>query len=271
MGEAAAAATEDAESIYWNPAALTRAHRRSVTLTHVSANGPDSVEHAAFSANLGHSNALGAGVLYRSAGRLAHTDEAGLERGGFTPSDMAVTLGAAHDLDELTAVPFLSALSLGIAVKYVESRILASARTWAVDMGTLSPPLLDGRLRLAAVLKNLGGEIKYETNPEPLPLEGRLGAALRLSGSWLFSTDAIFSRDSDPVAGLGGEYLLRLGRAQSIAARAGFNSRAIGDVEGLTGISFGAGWSYGKLGVDYGALPFGSLGLSHRFTLRAEF
>ena len=55
------------------------------------------------------------------------------------------------------------------------------------------------------------------------------------------------------------------------SGRAGYNSRTFGSVSGFSGISFGAGFGFGRFDVDYALVPFGDLGQTHRISLSGKF
>lgn len=261
MGEAYSAVADDATALYWNPAALTRIEKRSATFMHAAYLDSSFFDYGAYGQNLGKKGSFGIGVQYFSAGKITETDLTGTETGSFTPSDLAVSLGYAREV---------GGFSLGLAGKFVRSKILASAQTGAADFGVLSP-LYKKRLRLAFAAQNLGGKMKFEQESEDLPLVLRLGSSYKVTDRWLAALDLGFPKDNDPFAALGTEYLLPVKDDWRVALRAGFNSRTLGDVDGFTGTSFGLGLGLGGLGVDYGFLPFGSIGLTHRISLSYKF
>ena len=160
---------------------------------------------------------------------------------------------------------------MGLAAKYVESTILATARTGAVDLGILSPGYLDRKLRLAFTLTNVGGQMKFEQESGDLPLALRFGSSYAIFDRWLASLDAVFPRDGDPYAALGTEYRLPIRENVTVAGRLGYNSRTTGDIDGITGISCGVGLTLSRLSVDYGFVPLGGLGMTHRVSLSFKF
>jgi len=261
MGDAYAAAADEAGALYWNPAALTSIENRSALLAHAAYLDSSAYEYAAFAQRLGR-GAYGLGLQYFSAGSIPETDAAGVETGSFAPSDLAFSVGYARKLE---------AGSAGVAVKLVRSRILKTAQTAALDAGLLSAPQLDGRLRLAATVSNLGGSLRYDDAKEELPAAFRLGAAAALSERWTATLDLALPRDNRPYPALGTEYRVKTGERMRLALRAGFNARAVGDVEGFSGVSFGLGFTLDRAALDYAAVPFGDLGMTHRIGLSLAF
>lgn len=264
MGEAYSAVADDATALYWNPAGLTLipARQFSAAFMHAAYVASSFYDYGAYARNLGPAGAWGVGLQYFSAGSVAGTDETGAETGNFTPHDLAATLGYAREF---------RGFSIGIAGKYISSRIAGSARTGAADFGVLTPAYLDGRLRLALAASNIGGRLRFDEVSEDLPRQMRLGAAYRLSPRWLAAADLILPADNNPAAAFGVERRWALGSQTSFAARAGFNSRTLRDIDGLNALSLGLGLASGGLALDYAFLPLGSLGTTHRVSMSLRF
>lgn len=267
MGEAYTAAADEASAVYWNPAALTRIDGVSVTLMHAALLADISYEFLGYGRRLGENGALGVGVQYLSMPAFRETDPSGFETGaGFNPRDASVTLSYAHKLDPLGAEGY----SVGISGKHIRSGLEKTASAPAADIGVTGRPF-GGALWLAAVAQNLGGKLKFERGADPLPLNLKLGGALSLAGNWLIGADVNFPRDNGPYAALGAEYQ-RVSRAGAwFAARTGFNSRTLGDISGLSGVSVGAGIGYKLFKLDYAFIPFGTIGDTHRFSITFSF
>ena len=261
MGEAFSAIADDATALYWNPAALRQVENNSISLIHASYLESSNFQYGAF-AHSGEKSSIGLGVQYMSAGPLTGRDDSGIETGGFDPKDLAVGLGYARDI---------GGISVGMSAKYIQSKIVDSAQTGAVDIGGLSPLFLNGKLRFAFTASNIGGKIKFDEKSESLPVLLKIGSGLHLSKAWLMSADIGFPKDNEPYGAIGTEYLVPIGQDISIAGRAGYNSRTTGDVEGFSGASFGAGFNLKRMSFDYGFVPFGDLGSTHRVSLSLGF
>ena len=134
----------------------------------------------------------------------------------------------------------------------------------------LSPALLDGKLRLALTIANLGGKMKFDEAKEDLPLILRAGSAVKLAEGLTAALDLAFPRDGKSFAAVGAEYRRPLKDGRSVAGRAGYNTRS-SDVDGLTGLSLGLGVGFGKTAFDYAFVPFGDLGTTHRIGLSVRF
>ncbi len=125
------------------------------------------LDYGAYGQNLGSLGAFGFGVHYFSAGAIALTEN-DQSMGSYTPYNLAASMGYARIINDF---------SVGIAAKYIQSKILTSASAEAIVLGVLSPTYVDDKLRLAFALTNLGTSIKYEQSSESLPMVIRLGSA----------------------------------------------------------------------------------------------
>jgi hypothetical protein len=266
MGEAYSAAADDATALYWNPAALTGIKHGSVVLMHAPYINSSHFDYAAYGRRWGERAAVGASVQYFSAGSINQTDAAGAELGGLAAYDLAVSLGFAYRLRGS-----LDGYSAGISGKFVQSRILHTAQTGAVDVGTLSPPMLDGKVKLAFSILNVGGTLKFDKTSAALPLTMKLGGVYQLKESILLSSDIGLPRNDRPFLALGSEYRFKGVGDWWIAGRGGFNTQSIGSIDGFTGLSVGVGIGFGSSSMDYAFVPLGGIGQAHRLSLSFNF
>ncbi len=263
MGEAYSSIADDASAIYWNPAALSRISGFSATFMHAALLADISYDFLGFGQRLGRCGALGVGLQYLSMPAFHETDPSGFETGtGFSPGDMGVTLAYSFAAGEK--------YSAGISGKYIRSEIDRTASTYAADLGMLAR-FFGGNTRLAFVVQNLGGRMRFGQNPDPLPLNVKLGSSLNIKKNWLVGFDANFPRDNRPYAALGAEYRAGYGADSGFAGRLGYNSRTLGDVNGFSGMSAGAGFNFGQVRLDYAFMPFGAIGMTHRISVTAGF
>ena len=270
MGSAYCAVVDEPSAVYWNPAAMTRVPGRAATLSHALVLNSSAYEYGSYVQNEGRVGVFGFGVQYYTPGKIVQTDEAGTPLSNLLPYDLALSWSYAREFH---------GFSFGGTVKLIDSKIINSASAGALDLGVLSPTLLDERLRLAFTATNLGGDtISFDQAGAKLPLTLKAGGAYQLLPSLLVSADAVFPKSDQPYAAVGTEYKIagpsdRLGSPNvwSFLGRAGFSSQSIGSVDGFTGFSLGFGVAVRRASVDYAFAPLGGLGQVHRLSLTGSF
>ena len=248
MGEAATATANDATALYWNPGTLMNLKGQSATFMHASTVEDSFFDYAAYGRRKDDS-AWGASLQYFSAGSVDQTDISGNVTGSITPNDVAVTGGYAHTF---------SGYGVGVSAKYIQSKLLDTATTGAMDAGVVSPFFMGDRLRAAVSMANLGGSIKYDQESSSLPLTFRGGVEVRPWKGWIGALDLVAPKDEDAYVALGGEYQMAVGSDISVAIRAGYNSRSTNG-GGTQGVSAGLGFGWKKLIVDYAFITQGDL------------
>jgi len=263
MGEAQTAASEGAESLYWNPAGLANIESCSATFMHAAYIESSSYDYGAYAHKLkGDKGVVALGVQYFSAGSLTGTDTTGTETGSFTPNDLAVSVGYAREIG--------LGGSVGASVKYIQSKIVSTAKTAAFDVGWRSLTY-GGKITYGAAVTNLGGKMKFDEAKESLPTAVKLGVSYHETANWLTSIDLLLPNDNKPGYALGTEYRYKVKEQSTLTGRLGYNSRNSGDQNGLVGIAFGLGFGFKKYSLDYAMVPFGDLGNTHRISLSAKF
>ena len=262
MGEAYSAVCADAGAVYWNPGALSGLHGISGVFTHTELFGALNYEYLGYAQSLKTAGTVGLGIQYLSAGQIPETDTSGFETGAdMNPVQLAAALAYSRKI---------GGFGIGASAKYIRSRLVETASTFAADAGILSPALFNGRLRLASVVQNAGGGLKYDRKSDPLPLNLKAGGAFSFSDKIILALDVNFPRDNGLYAGAGGEYVFNY-RAVSVAGRLGYNTRTQGDIDGMAGLSTGLGFIFHNLALDYAFVPFGSLGSAHRISVNFRF
>jgi len=246
MGQAFVALADDATATYWNPAGLDNSESPSLMGSYFSWFEDMSYQQASLSLPTSH-GCIGAAVSYFTSGDipLVNTD---LNRiGTYDAYDLSGTVAYANHLG--------NAVSYGIGIKLIQMRIEEESATgFAVDFGTIVHIRQIRGLRLGASVLNLGPDIKFIEEADPMPVLVRGGAAYRM-GPLTLASDVSKPRDNDPSFHFGCEGIL----ADVLALRVGFLTRpAIKDA-----LTFGAGIYWKRLTAGYAFVPFEEIEATH--------
>jgi hypothetical protein len=273
MAQAYTALPDEADAIYWNPAALSRIPQHSVTLMNSILPAGINYNFLGYGQKLNNSYDLGTSVQYLSQPPIDQTDSSGFSTGStFRPSDFAIGLGGAYTVHN-EDYGILNGASFGATAKYISSTITKTAYTFGFDFGYLSAPfhVLDREIRLAYVAQNVGGSIKFQQLSDPLPTNLRFGTSVALAKGWLLDLDLDEPLDNAPYFALGTEYRLEYNKEASFAARFGINSRALGDAGNFSGLTLGLGARFTRLGIDYAFAPLGALGMTNTISVSFSY
>ncbi len=265
LGSSYTALVDDAYSLHWNPAGLTRIKHCKADFQVNSYIQSIDQHYLAIGYRYNKTDAFGLGVnMLQSTGIPRTTvSPAGVVStvGTFGVRDMAFSLGYARDVTGW--------LSAGATAKWISSAIASySADAYAFDAGVQAMPF--SFLSLGIAVQNFGHGMKYLTTRDPLPLLMRFGAAgyLLRNRSLILTMDAHQARGDLLYFGFGCEYTLAL-MHNRYSFRIGYTS-ANADVD--RGLTFGFGMKLGRwLGFDYAFVPFGVLGDAHRYSMSVDF
>ena len=258
MGEAGVASSRGASAVYWNPANNVFADfETSLVLQHHRYLGLFNQEAAVVAHRVGRGVV---GVLFTgfySDTIERYSDEpVGRPEGSFKPYDIALGLSYAH--------PVGDSFGVSATVKFVYERIdIYSASGLAFDLGVTHKALIDG-LVFAAAVTNLGKRLQLKDEPFDLPRTVRVGAAWSpadFAGEKLTLTgDVLFPRDGVNKAHTGAEYRMLPEFSLRFGWRHNYESQ---------GLTAGAGFSTGRLGIDYAYSDMTTDGFDdgHKFSL----
>ena len=267
MGGAYSAIAEEASAIYWNPAGLVQIPKLSAVFMRAQYLEEISYQYAAYAHRLSYDSVLAGSVLLTDIGSIDQTDISGNKLGTFTPRDQVFTLSYSKAILEFSDKDI--DVSIGVSAKYIKSKIVGSAKSYAGDIGIMTYNFGDIPYRLAVTATNIGGGLRYDTESNPLPLTFKLGAAVNPFRNMLFSTDVVFPKQNKPNVLLGGELATTPNELTRFCVRAGLNTQQMSD--GLTGMSFGLGATLHFFSLDYAFVPMGELGTTHRISLTFDF
>jgi hypothetical protein len=289
MGEAFTAVADDVNTVQWNNAGLATLKKNEFVAMRAQLFQDLEYNFFAFAYPTKEKGTFAIAMNNLNIGnieqRSADTDT---PDGTFTSNDSVYTFAYARRL----ASPFSddsesSGLHLGVSAKYIrESLAGVTASGFAADLGTLYR-CEDRPLSLGFAVQNLGPEIKFRNEADPLPLTFKTGVSYRAGRDWaiggarvenddrrglLLSIDGNFARDSDPSARLGAELVRNWSEDTRTAFRAGYRSdrtRQIDDKQ--AGLSAGFGLTYKFFSFDFSWVPFGNLGNNFRYSIKLRF
>lgn len=261
MGGAYTAVSTGAQAAYWNPAGLWSESSGEALLSHFAWYQDVTVEQGALAHTINDRSSLAASIGFLNYGAIDGRDANGASTGDISAYDW---FGAVSYSYWVTPV-----LSLGVTGKFVNQKLDdVGASTFAADVGALYH---FDRVTVGAVLANVGPDMSFEGVSEHLPSSARLGAAVEL-----FDREVLTSVEIEKQfhGGVVFRHGLEYGYHDQYFLRAGYNyypgqeERAVS-----TGLSFGAGVKFNRVGVDYAYTVrehYASDDL-HRFSLVLKF
>lgn len=292
MGGAFTAVADDINSLYWNPAGLSRMYSREAYFNHVDWITDVGLDYAGFGMDISGVGTLGAFVsvlsmedmLVRTLERPEGTGEY------FSAGALMIGISYARNLTE--------EFSIGINAKYINEYIWnESASAIAFDVGTLYTIPFLNKFSLGASISNFGPKMQLEgrdilvithtgsgdaniintllqLDKFELPLLFRFGVAVdvlqtpdyRLTAA----VDAVHPNDNNEYVNAGFEYTWN----DIFSVRGGYKS--LFENEGEQGLTLGFGLNYRIIGsvkvkVDYAYQDFGRLKNVQYFSIGVRF
>ncbi|TPW21867.1 MAG: hypothetical protein FD126_265, partial [Elusimicrobia bacterium] len=258
MGGAYTALVGDANSLLYNPAGLARVVGHEASFMHNQHFREITQEYAAYASRWGFGANLNA-LRFGKTGRTTYSNPGG---GGLSSVDMnSLALGAGYGRE---VTPGLRA---GAGVKLIRESIAGvTAQGYALDLGVQHDVAFLPGLALGAAVQNIGPAVRYQRDSEKLPMNTRFGGAyaFRLLGAaHTAALDVSKTRSESPVVAAGLETLA----AGVLPVRFGFNTRN----DAGPGVTAGIGWRGESFGLDYAFVPYGELGMGHRFSVTVRW
>lgn len=261
MGESHVAATDDLYASYWNPAGLARIQKPQLALMHNEWFAGINHQFIGFALPVGDIGTVGASANYLSFGELQGRDRDGNETTIFRPYDLALIVSYANAVT--------SNLAFGANAKFLREQIADESGTGiAFDFGGLYTfPELP--LALGFNAQHVGPRVRFVEEAFGLPFTFRFGAAYQpWSDAFMLTADVVRPSDNDIATGVGAAYTI----ADILQLRTGYKYKLGGnDLGGTSGLTGGFGLTLRRFQIDYALVPFGVLGLTHRFSLVANF
>lgn len=258
MGEAGAAVAAGSTALFINPAGLAGVKGGYAAFSHSA--WAESLSFNTLSAAVETSRGVAAiGLRSLSYGGITSYDNTGAQVGSFSPRDLAVDAGWAAELRE--------GLSVGVAGRYISSRIERTASAIGFDAGVMG---VAGRTFYGAALQNAGTGLKYGDEESPLPLNLKLGAGLPYGRDFIAAVDLNLTRGAAPWVAVGGKYTMAMRDDLGLTMRAGYNT-ASSDAGGLSGFALGVGVAGLFASFDYSLRAMGDFGFTHHLGLNFKW
>lgn len=283
MGGAYAAAGDDSQGAYYNPAAIGVIPNPEIAFSYSGGFDKTQLNHLSFAmplpyrsfSNLGR-GVLGASILSSSLGKFTYryiaADGSVVSSNMDAEKNMVFSLSYAEKASEgetsMDKYKLFLEHYLGVSVKYVKSTLLEdySAGTPAFDAGYRMVEPEKG-FSFGLSLSNFGGKIKYVKESYPLPQILRAGIALRSSPIMdqqiLFTTEYDkFIQDGESAAKVGLEYHLQ----KILNFRVGYAG-----IQENKGFSLGLGFFLDNVSADFSTsmlsvYSYSAFSLSYRFS-----
>lgn len=281
-GDARTAAARGVQSLHYNPAGLAWQGsgidqgsgsgattggdgKREVSATYQRLVLDINFGELAYAAPINGRAGWGAEVRYLDYGRMDRNqvNVAGgivtnTRAGTFEAQDLAAAIGFGVRLETISG---------GVTGRLISSTLDGDAAiAGALDLGIQWRPA-SVPVEFGAMVANLGSDLRYDRDEEPLPRLLRVGAAARLwEGRVRLHVDGEFARNEDPHLMAG----LELTPFPAVTFRGGYDGRVDGNGAGK-GWTVGAGFRVQAFTLDYAYIPFGNLGDNHRVGLTFRF
>jgi hypothetical protein len=258
LAGAYSALATDAYAPVWNPAGLGFLKDIELATTHLSYLDGIGYEFIGLAGQLSPGRSLGASVQYLHTGTLQGLDASGNPASEFTVSYGAYSLAYGQTLGD--------DLSLGVTGKFISGQIDgSSAHAWTADLGAMYR--LTERWTLAGVVGELGTNLTFVSQPDPLPRGARLAVAYQPTKELVFSLEGQAPTNSSPSMSAGGEWRVM----DVVALRAGYQTSTIQQNSPMAGVATGVGIRVWGQDFDYAWVPFGDLGTTQYFSLVIRF
>ncbi|MBI3550468.1 MAG: PorV/PorQ family protein [Elusimicrobia bacterium] len=268
MGGAYSAVTNDAFSMYWNPAGLAQIPRASTVYMRTQYLADISFDYIAHAQRIGETAVLGGAFRNMDAGSIPQTDINGNDSGSFHPRSFVYEAGYGQNITDLT--DFERDVAMGVTGRFFSSDMGGrSATGFAGDIGIQAHySSAYYPYNFAAVVQNIGQGQKFDRVRDTLPFRVRLGSSLLLNPKTLASLEAIFPAAGIPIGMIGAEHAIVTETNLKFAIRGGLSSETLtSGLDGIRGFNFGMGLAVTNFSFDYAFVPMGILGNTHRLSI----
>jgi len=272
MGEAFLGVSDDASVLFYNPGALSILTQKEAIFTHVEYPADIHYEFGGFVLPAPRlAGTFGVSFYWLGMADMPVTDYTNIHGTGqyFSAADYAMGLSYGAGLTDR--------FSLGITFKYIAQYIeTQKAVGWASDIGVYYDTGFRN-FKICMVLANFGPDMKFISEPYPLPIDFRFGTSIDVlnteSSRLIFAVQGSHPNDNLEKYNFGFEYWYNDRFALRAGKKFNYDYYDSGDFGG--GLTFGAGAkvpiSAMNLSVDYAYQDLGWLDSVNRFTFGLKF
>lgn len=257
LGGAYSALAFNAYAPAWNPAGLGRITGAQMAAQYLSPLPSSYNAYLGFAYPFGQTRAIGATLQYLGTNSTESTDISGNTTGDFSSHYGAYGISYGQSIT--------NKFSLGGTGKLIEAQIDdVRAQTFAFDLGALYRATPN--LRVAGVVKNVGGGLKFLSQSDPLPTAFHLGGAYKASSHVIVSLEGVYRLTAPASLHTGVEWK----PFEQIALRAGYRTNTPPG-QPLAGLNLGIGFNVMGQRLSYAWAPLGNLGETQNLSLLIRF
>jgi tetratricopeptide (TPR) repeat protein len=264
MGESHTASVNDATALYWNPSGLGLLTQSEIAFMHSNALEGVTQDVLYYARPTEQWGVWGVGGSFLKVDGVKGFTNNNVETSDVEASDTLITVGWAKSWENMRWVP---GLNTGANVKVLKKTLdTDTAMGYMLDLGVLYEVQGD-RLtgaRAGLVIQNVGTGLDFNGEKTSFPTMMKLGVSVPLFGdNMTVSGDLVLPTAGSVYVNAGAEYRVW----EMMAFRMGYKGN--NDLD--SGITYGFGLGNERIHLDYGFIPFGPFGDSHRVSVSLRF
>ncbi|MDI6704159.1 MAG: PorV/PorQ family protein [bacterium] len=257
MGGIFVPAEDDLTASYWNPSGIGLIKRKGIVLSYNRWLEDINATFIGYVHPFSEGSCFGGSIFYLDYGQIQQTTlenrtGSGLKR--IRPNDLVATLTCAG--------MYKKKMMLGVNLKFIREELANKGFSGIfLDVGFL---MATERSLIGFVIQDLGGDVKFVSKEEKVPIRYKIEAIYRLMDGGLvlaLNANRVIGERSKINGGI--EYLI----SKEMIIRVGYLGLNNPEV-GLTG---GFGFRFKNFGFDYAYVPFGDLKSTHRASFFYQF
>ncbi len=261
LAEAGCSLSGDVVSIHYNPAGISGIENQAASVMYKRGLDEDTYASLIYARGFPFGN-LGAAVLYYDTGEIELFDTGG---------NPVTEVGQRDIVFAVSFAKVLSGIPVGINLKLVSSEVFGeNATAVAVDLGGQYGELAEN-LNIGLAVRNLGTELKYIDEGDPLPLNVCAGASYGISvkgGKLKALLDLpYYVNEAEILSLLGIQYEYK----ELITARLGYAINISDSDSEAEPLNIGLGFKLDKYSIDYAIGITRDLDNPHYISLEACF